>query len=256
MKKIVSIVFVSLFALGIVLLAGLGFMQYRNQKVKKIVVHIHRNGSRGFLNEKEIKSLVQKHDTVIGKTVKAINIKKIEKDISGNPYVKAVDVFLNIFGNLRINVTEKTPMLQVYNLQDKSCYIDMNGNLFPLSPSFAPRVLPANGYIRTRLVMGKNIRDKMYRKTTLPELYLLAKKIWKNELLKANTSQLFVNSKGNIDMVPELGRYVIHFGDSANMDVKLENLEAFTRQVFARGVCSKYSSIQLEYTNQIVCTKK
>ena len=256
MKKILAILFVSLFALALVSLAVYGFMQYRNQKVGRIVVHIQRQGARGFLNGKEIISIIRKKNRVVGKQLKEIKMAQVEKTVSANPYVKEVDAYLNLFGDLMVNVTERTPLLRVYNLQNKSCYVDEDGGLFPLSTAFAPRVLPANGYIKAKLVTGANIFDKKYRHTSLPVLFLLAKKIRANRFLRANTSQLFVNSKGDIDMVPELGRYVIHLGDSSKMNVKLENLEAFGKQVFAHGGWSKYRSINLAFTNQIVCTKK
>jgi cell division protein FtsQ len=256
MKKKLSILFVSLFALGLILLAGYGYVQYRNQKVGRIVVHIERKGAEGFLNKKEIKATILKQDTVTGRPIKSINTRQIEKRIAKNPYVKAVDIYLNLSGNMMVNVMERTPLLRVYNQRNKSCYMDTDGNLFPLSSDFFPRVLPANGYIKAKLIMGKNIHAKMYKNTSLPGLYLLAKKIGANAFLKANISQLFINSKGNMDMVPELGRFIFHLGNSTDMELKLENLEAFCKKVLAHGAWSKYRSINLQYTNQIVCTKK
>ena len=256
MKKVLSILLVSLFALALVLLAVYGFRQYRDQKVGRILVHIERKGNRGFLDGKELKAIIRKKNPVVGKPLKQVNVSQIEKTVSANPYVKEADAFLNLFGDLMVNVTERTALLRVYNRQNKSCYVDEEGNLFPLSTSFAPRVLPANGYIKAKFDMGSNVFDKKYRHTSLPVLFLLARKIVGNPFLRANTSQLFVNSRGDVDLFPELGRYVIHFGDSSEMNVKLENLEAFCKQVFAHGGWSKYRSIHLEFTNQIVCTKK
>jgi len=256
MKKILSVLSVSLLALALVMLAGYGFWQYRNEKVKRIVVHIQRQGAVGFLSEKKIKTLIHTQDKVVGYPVKMVNTVQIEKAISKNPYVKNVDVYWSILGNMMVNVTERIPLLRIYTLKNKSCYVDTEGNLFPLSNYFIPRVLPVNGYIKARLMTGKNIHDSLYRHTLLPGLYSLAKKIRANPFLKADISQLFVNSKGEIDMVPELGRHIIHFGDTTQMDVKLENLEAFYKQVFVREGWSKYKSINLEFTNQIVCTKK
>lgn len=255
MKKKLSILFVSLFALMLVLLAGYGYLQYRNQKVKDVVVHIQRKGTTGFLNKAKIMSLIRKKDTVAGKLIKMVDTRQMEKSMERNPYVKTVDVYLNLSGEVIVNIVEREPLLRFYNLKNKSCYVDMEGNLFPLSKHFAPRVLPANGYIKAKLITGKNIHSKIYRSTFLPKLYSLAKKIGNNDFLKANISQLFVNSKGNIDMIPELGRVVFHLGNSTDMDIKLENLEAFCKKVFARGGLSKYKSINLQYTNQIVCTK-
>ncbi len=256
MKKILSIGLVSLFALALVLLAAYGFWQYRNQNVDKVVVHIRRKGAKGFLNTKKVLALIRQKGYPVGKQVKSVYPSEIEKAIAKNPYVQAADVYLDISGNIMVNVKERAPVLRLFNERDKSCYVDATGTLFPLSSDYSPRVLPANGYIRAQLVAGENIFQKKYRHTPLPALFLLAKNIEANSLLRADISQLFVNSRGSIDLVPELGRYVIHFGDTTAMNVKLENLEAFLRQVFARGGWSKYKSINLEFINQIVCTKK
>jgi len=256
MKKILSILLVSIFALALLLLAGYGYLQYRNQKVNKVVVHIERQGAMGFLNKKNIKSIIRRRDKVTGIPIKMVNTRRIERDIAKSPYIKAVDVYMNLSGDMMVNITERIPLLRIYNLGNKSCYIDADGNLFPLSSHFVPRVLPANGYVKAKLIMGKNIYAKIYRNTSLPGLYLLAKKIEANDFLKANISQLFVNSKGNFDMAPELGRFIFHLGDSTDMNIKLENLEAFYKKVLVHGSWSKYRSINLQYTNQIVCTKK
>jgi len=170
MKKILSILLVLVFALALALLAGYGYVQYRNQKVSKIVVHIERKGSVGFLSEKIIKSIIRKQDKVTGKLIKSLNTKQIERNIAKNPYVKAVDVYMNLSGNMMVNVTERRPLLQIYNQKNNSCYVDMEGNLFPLSSHFAPRVLPANGYIKAKLIMRKNIHAKIYKNTSLPGL--------------------------------------------------------------------------------------
>lgn len=256
MKKTLSILFVSLFGVALLLLAAFAFREYRNQRVKDIVIHINRRGEKGFLSKKEIKALIIRNDSVIGKPIKRVNTAKLEKQIDKNPYVKQADVYMSIAGRLMVNVSEKTPLLQVFNLKNQRGYVDHNGTFFPLSNAFAPRVLPANGYIKTGWHNGENIFDKKFRNTSLPVLFLLAKKIEADRLLRVYISQLFVNSRGEVDLVPELGRYVIHFGDSTRMNVKLENLEAFIKQVFAHGGWSKYRSINLEFTNQVVCTKK
>ncbi len=256
MKKIFSILFVSIFALALILLAGYGYFQYRNQKVNHVVIHIQRRGEKGFIDKKKLLASLQKQDSIPGKMIKSIDISLIKSKIARNPYVKAVDLFFNLSGDLMVNIRERTPLLRIYNEQNKSGYIDGDGNLFPVSNSFAPRVLPANGYIKAKLMMGENIHDGTYKNTALPGLYLLAKKIAANPFLKANISQLFINSKGDIDMAPELGRFIFHLGGTADMDIKLENLEAFCKKILAHGAWSKYRSINLQYTNQIVCTKK
>jgi cell division protein FtsQ len=134
--------------------------------------------------------------------------------------------------------------------------MDYKGRLFPLTPMVSARVIPANGYIRELLVPGKSIMDSLYRKSALPGLYRLAMEIDKHPFLKAAISQIFINSRKEVDLIPELGSHIVHFGNFDSIDIKLENLEAFYKQALIKEGWNKYNRINLAFTNQVVCTKK
>ena len=256
MKKTLSIVLVSLFAVLVLVLAGLIYRHFRNQYIKKVEVKIEQKNGHGFLTQQEVLSLFEKGDSVQHVKVKDLNLNQIKKKISKNPYVEKADAFINISGNLIVNVKEKVALLRLVNKKGKSCYLDIQGQLFPLGKDYSERALFVNGYIHAPLITGKSVYDSIYSKTKLPELYKLAMKIHSNRFLNAEISQIFVNSEGNVDLVPELGNFIIRFGNLKEQKIKLENLEAFFKQALLNEGWDKYKSINLAFTNQVICTKK
>ncbi|MBE0650194.1 MAG: hypothetical protein IH595_05070 [Bacteroidales bacterium] len=256
MKKKIPIIVVSLFAVLVMVLAGYIYNRFRNQDVKKVEIRIDQKNGKGFLTQEEVRSLFDVGDSILQIKIKNLNLNKIKSEISKNPYVENADAFLNISGNLIINVKEKVALLRLVNYKEKSCYIDLKGNLFPLGKDYVERALFVNGYIHAALVMGKNVQDSVYSKSLLPGLYDLAMRIHSDPFLNSEVSQIFVNSQGKVDLIPELGNFIIHFGDLDEEEIKLENLEAFYKQALVKEGWNKYKSINLAFTNQVICTKK
>lgn len=251
-----SILSVAVFSVLVVGLAILTYMRFRGHLIKQVQVHIEQNAGKGFLTQKEVFSLFDAGDSIQHTMIKQLNLKKIKVEILKSPYVKTADAYLNVSGNLVVNIKEKKALMRVVNRKKKSCYIDKEGGLFPLGKNYSERALFVNGYINTPLYIGKRVTDSVYSKTILPGLYDLAVKINADPFLNSIISQIFVNSKGKIDLIPELGSYIIHFGNLGQMEVKLENLKAFFKQALIKEGWNKYKSINLAFTNQVICTKK
>ena len=256
MKKWLTILLIAVLA-GVVLgLTVNTYVNYRNGKVNKVAVHIERSGKNdGFLSDSAVLQLVHSNDSIIGKVVKQVHTKWIKRVITASPYVRSADTYFTIDGNLIINVIEKQPLFRIINQQYQDCYVDQQGQLFPLGKNHVARVLLVNGYIKAPLVMGKSVQDSIYRKTFLPGIYQLVKQIHSDAFMRAAISQVYVNSKNEIDLIPELGRHVILFGKPDDITTKLENLKAFYQQALVKEGWNKYKEINLKYTNQVVCTK-
>ena len=67
--------------------------------------------------------------------------------------------------------------------------------------------------------------------------------------------QLNVLSDGSVEMVPRVGNHVIYLGKPVNLSQKLDRLEKFYRYGLSKAGWNKYSYINLEFDNQIICKK-
>ncbi len=258
MKEKLNILLIVILAGAIAGLSVYFYIQYRNQKVNQITVHIFRNQpASGFIDKTALLKTVNKDSAITRRTIKEVKTKLIERQLNKNPFVAAADVFFNLTGDLIINLKEKVPIVKVYAAKRKPFYIGKDGTLFPTSKNYAPNVLISNGYISgisTKLYQSVN--DSIYKTTALPAIYQLATKINGDKFLRALISQIYINSKKQIDLIPELGNQLIRFGTIADANIKLENLEAFYKEAFIKQGGNQYSQINLQYINQIVCTKK
>jgi cell division protein FtsQ len=219
-------------------------------------VKIYRDTDNGFLNRDSIlahMNSMQKTDSVEVKTIKT---RKLEKEFRKNPYVKNADVFTGINGELIVNINEKKPLLRIFNKDSKGYYITKEGDILPLSSEYAARVFVVNGYLNIPHEKGfNNIYDTTYADTELEGILKLATTISKNEFLNAQINQIYLNSKKEFELIPEVGKCTVILGSLNNIDVKLRNLQAFYKQALLVEGIDKYRSINLKFDGQIVCAK-
>jgi cell division protein FtsQ len=160
-------------------------------------------------------------------------------------------------GKLLINICEKVPIIRIYDANGKSIYVDKNGNFIPLSNRYTPRVIIASGYIGDMNInLSNNIHDSTYIDTPLNNVFQINNLIAKNELLKSQIGQVYVNSIGEYDLIPILGNHIIKLGKTVNVEEKMENLTSYYKKNLVTEDWDKYRTINLKYKDQIVCTKK
>lgn len=257
MLRIIKILFFSLTIVALLTLMGFIMIVNNEAAVKEINVNIFRNSPKGFLSEEIILKSIHNLDTIDSLTVKDINLSRIEDVLVLNPYIKSVDSYITLDGKLTINIEEKDPVLRIYNKDGLSIYIDNYGDFVPLSNRFTPRVLVASGYIDKKVNnLNSNIFDTTYNNTYMRKVFYLYSKIANNKFLNSQIGQIYVNSKGEYDLVPLLGEHLVKLGPLENIDEKLINLEAYYRKNLTIPDWDKYRTINLTYRDQIVCTKK
>ncbi|MCF6342890.1 MAG: hypothetical protein L3J31_08815 [Bacteroidales bacterium] len=257
MKKIIQISAFFIFVVALSGLMGFIYLERENQILNEIKVRVCREDDKGFLNETALYEMVEATDSIRIRKIKQIKTKNLEAVISRNPYVEKVDAFVNIDNNLMVNVKEKRAILRIFNQQDEGFYLDENGGILPLSNQFTPRVLIASGYINIPYVKGhKSIYDSIYASTILNELFTLAALIRRDNFLQAQINQVYVNSKGEFDLIPQLGNQLIRLGSMENAKTKLDKLVVFYKKALPKAGWDTYKTIDLEYNNQVVCTKK
>ncbi|MCB2208166.1 MAG: hypothetical protein KQH67_07690 [Bacteroidetes bacterium] len=257
MKQLIHTILFVLF--GVVISTLMGFIVYEHgrQPIHDIKIKISRTDNGGFLDKELILNTIEGMENIDSVPIAYFDLTVLENKLNSNPFIDHVDAFININKDLIVNIKEREALLRIYLPDNSSFYVDCNGNLFPLCSRFTPRLIIANGYINMpKPGAHATIYDTVFAKTELPELYNLVKKISVSPLLKSQISQIYVNSAGEYDLIPELGSHSIKLGKTDHLDEKLRNLDSFYRKKLVKEGWEKYEIINLMYTNQIVCTKK
>lgn len=217
-----------------------------------------------FIDAAGIQQLVKdKYGDVLEKPVGAINMALLEKIMLNNPFVADARVFSTIDGKLHIEVYQRDPLVRVINFANQSFYIDDEGVFMPMSEKYTARVPVANGYIFTREAERKvqtytveELRDTTTAISRVFQVFEVAKYIRQHQFWDAQIEQIYVNVKGEMELIPRVGDHVIVLGDGKDLDEKFEKLYLFYKEGLSKTGWNKYSVINLKYHHQVVCTKK
>ena len=131
-----------------------------------------------------------------------------------------------------------------------------------LSDKYTANVLLANGaiyesYARHYTRPVNELVNGVPSTKMLGKLYAMAKYINANKFWNAQVRQIYINKDKEMELVPMVGDQKIIFGDTTDMNEKFNKLHTFYLQgLNVTGWWNKYSTINLKFKNQIVCTKK
>lgn len=264
MRKAIQIVSWLLPAFGLPLILGFAGAEQNNMPCSAISVKIDYSDENFFVDETDIREIIySKGDSLLGKPVKEINADVLEKLILKNPSVKEAQVYVSVNGELRTEVEQRKPLVRIYNKAGESFYIDETGNVMPLSEKFASRVIIANGnisdtYAGLSLVNVAKISDSdtLAAKSVIDDIFALVNFIEKDEFWKANIQQIFINEKNEMEAVPRVGAHKIIVGDKQDLDAKFCKLFLLYQRGFSKTGWNQYTTINLKFKNQVICTKK
>ncbi len=236
---------------------------YRNTICNEINVIVLDSSEAKFVTQSTVISYLLKNVDydIEGNYFKNIKLYEIEDLMKLNPYVKTVEVYRKGNNTLEIQITQRVPLVRVFDNKDYSYYIDNEGNILPLSKTYASYVPVFSGEIKHYDTITKaqnilNINSDLFDTTYLSNIYTLGTKMLNNEFINALIDQVYVLQNNELEMIPKVGDFKIIFGTTDSIETKFENIEAFYKEAGPKVGWNIYSEVNFKYTNQIVCTKK
>ena len=188
-----------------------------------------------FIDEKEVKELVKKSNPT--KKVGDINIPELEKKLNNLPGVDSANVYLNLNGNLNLNIKQRVPAFRL-NKNGEDFYVDEKGIEFPISTNYSFPCMLVTGnvkkaeYVPLAELISKINKDEFSRK------YFIG-------ISKTNNDYNLLTSEGN---------FKVEIGDLENIDLKVKGFKAFVNKYLVYQSPEKYRKVSLKYDNQIVTT--
>ncbi len=234
----INIRLVLMFSLVIFLFSFASNRNLGRKITKSIVVFVGDNAP--FVGQETVNKLLienKKDAQSIGKD--KLDLNKLEKALNAQEMIEKSDVFVSIDGVLKAVVKQKTPIARIFD-GDNSFYIDYEGNRMPLSTNFTARVPLVSGGINK-----KNNKD-------LAEFFRL---IHDDAFLKKNIIGVQIMPNGSLQMCNRNFNYVIDFGGTVRMKAKFNNYKAFYQKAVLDSSLYKYKTIDLRFSQQVVCTK-
>lgn len=266
MKILVKILLITLWiaiAAGVVVMMSFANETHQIKKCRGITCSIDYKGAQPLISGRDlIAAITNKFGQPQSKSIGEVDVNGISSFLRKNPYLENTVAMVTVEGDIMIKAEQCTAIIKYYSTDGTARYLDKNGRIMPVDPAYPNKILIANGLINNPLKDGKNIYSVNDSNTvlknalkTLYDIHLLAGIINSDTTLKALIEQVYVTTKGKIQLVTKAGSHIISMGNTTDAAEKLENLMYFYKYGLVKTGWNKYGKLNLEYKNQIVCTK-
>jgi cell division protein FtsQ len=224
-----------------------------------IIIDIADSSDFHFVTKKQLLNLAYGNSTrIAGKPVKEVSLSAIENRISVLRELKKAEVYISIDGMVHVYVEQRTPVMRVMPGDGGDFFVDEDGVVVRRRNLYNPRlhIVEGNVNITSAMLNGVSILDTTVKNSILKDIYPLVNYIKDDKFWSAQIDQIFVDGNDEIDLIPRTGNQVVHLGSAYNYQGKLRNLEAFYDKVLPEVGWNKYSVINLEFKDQIVCKRR
>jgi len=217
--------------------------------VKDIVIKIENIEGNQFIDESDIVDLMQlDEENLKGASLDKLNLKQIETRIKTNRFVKDAQLYSDLKGNLVVKATLRRPVARLIRNDGPDGYIAEDGTVMPVSDKFTTRVVLISGsYIRGLLSL-----ENLNKTEETKNLMTMLDMIREDDFWRAQIAQLDIDSKGHINIMPQIGGQIIEFGVANNLETKFKKMKIFYKEILPQRGWTRYERVNLEYNGQIV----
>ena len=229
-----------LFLLGLVVFLY-AFSSFKNNSRPVTSVNVQFTGKDNvFITSETVnKLLIQSQEKPYFLAKEGIDLKEMEFLLESNAMIKSAQVYLTVNGEVRAKVEQKRPIARVKS--DDVFYIDEGGFRMPLSSQHSARVPLIYGIIGN---------------ADLQTVYEVALTVYNDSFLKTYVTEIHQNENKEISLKLRLLDFEVLIGTPENLETKLKNLKAFYQKAKKDMMLDVYKSVNLQFENQVVCTKK
>lgn len=222
------------------------------QRCSKVDINIKGAEKIFFIDEND----VLKNITAVlggeplGKSTSSFNLRKLETELEKNIWVQNAELFFDNNNVLQVNVLEREPVARIFTASGATFYIDNSTLKLPLSEKFSARLPVFTGFPTDNIILSKE--DSVL----LQDVKLLSLAIQQDSFRMALAEQIDITAQRQFEIIPKIGNHIIVFGDAANAAEKFERLKLFYKNILPKAGLNYYSSINVQYKNQVVAKKR
>ena len=243
MKKVVIILLSLLIAVYLVFV----FAMQRNPEgpdtmCKGVKIEIAQEGDVGFLTVEDVRNILTVDQlNPQGRMMSEVNTRVIEEKLASKDLVESAECYKAQDGMVHVIIKQRIPVIRVMGDNGDDYFLDSSGQRMPRT-DYSCNLLIATGHISMKY--GEKV------------LGPVANILRKHEFSNHQIVPLNVLSDGTIEMVPRVGDHIIYIGQPTNLRTKLDRLWKFYVYGLNQAGWNRYSRINVEFDNQIICKRK
>ena len=164
--------------------------------------------------------------------------------------VRCTSIKISIDGDDGNYFIENKDVLELLNTKDKQ---PVGKPLNEINTALLENIINSNPYVANAEVFST--LDGLLH-INIKQRNPIAKYLQTDSVANALFTQIYVNENNEIELVPRIGDHLILIGDAANFKKKVDMLLVLYRKGLNKTGWTQYSSINLKFENQVICTKK
>jgi len=237
---------------ALLLLASFVDSKHQKNRCNSIVINILDKEQFQFVKEAQVSKIVNRdiEDQLVGRKLSQIDLLDIQTRLMKNSYIKDAQVWIDMDGNMSVDVHQRRPIIRAIDPLNQSYYLDDAGKRIPLNDQFSSYVpIATPGPIDIR-----GFKDSLLR-TYDSTLFVMAKALQKDSFMRALTGQIVVSQNFELTIVPRLGNFEIGLGDAADLEDKFLRIKSFYKTSLPAAGWNTYKKITVKYKNQIIANR-
>ncbi len=217
-----------------------GFAEKRNntRKVESFEVEFNDLEDLYVTEEAVNKLLIQNKVAVTSVGKETLDLNRVEAVLNKHEHIENAEVFVTLNGVLKTNITQRKPIGRI--LENGNFYVDRFGEKMALSQFYSARVPVVTG-------VGQEM---------LKEVFPILDYISKDDFLTRHITAVKRKSGGVYELEVRQMDFSLFFGEVDNINQKFNNFKAFYKKAHKDQLLNTYNVVDLQFGNQVVCTKK
>ena len=244
---------IAVLVLAVAVFVVMGIVKSHNRKCDAMEIHVVQAGSNTMLSENGVRQMIEKSPAnPLGRPTRNINRCDIEEVLKHNHWFNSIEEFTVSGSVLKMTVSTKSPIAEVFPENSEPYLLGDNGDLLPDDTPCQDLVV-ISGHITTGYSPGKNVLQNL-NDTALWNAYQVAHYLQNSPDDKAQFPQVMVRPDGQIELFSNLGHHTVLLGDASNLPEKFSNIASAYSSILCIGT-ENYSSLDARFTNRIYAHK-
>jgi cell division protein FtsQ len=241
-----------------ILFCLVAFTEYRNAEkpCKGLIIQIEQEENKDgaeddiyFIEKENVEDIVTYKGREPIEDVKLININvtDVEKRVKMDKFVKNVEVFKTLKGELNVRVIQRRPIARFIR-SDSSFYVSNEGIFLPLSSRYSARVILISEEDKSPYFLNNGLSNEADF-----SLYQLLLAINKDDFFSKVVSEIILKKDGQVVILPQLSKQEIVWGLPTATESKYEKLKKLYHEILPSKGWNRYERINLSFKDQIIC---
>ncbi|MDP9229143.1 MAG: cell division protein FtsQ/DivIB [Bacteroidota bacterium] len=236
---------------GLIVLLVAAIGKKNRQNCSDYTIKIKGNQNIFFVDANDVLKLLMTGTggKIKGQPMNSFQLMKLENLLEQNVWIQDAELYFDNQDVLHVTVKEREPIARIFSKAGNSFYIDSNGVHMPLSDKLSARVPVFTNFPEKKFLTSKD-------SVLLNDVRKTAQFIINDPFWMAQVTQVDITPQQTFEMVPTIGNHLVRLGNSENIEQKFHRLFIFYQQVLSKSGFDKYSVVDVQYTGQVIGTKK